>query len=169
MNVVWGDGGNDTIYGQGRNDYIMGGAGNDSLIGDQGRDYLQGDFGGDRLWGGADRDYFNFRTYDSINAAGYNDTIMDWDVRYDYITTNVRGTGSNYGEYHTSSNDPLTIAGHIFNSSWQTTKDHVFAYNSDTDTGFLFSDTNHDNYFDNAVIIRGAGSASNMNWSDIIN
>ena len=168
LDVFFGGDQNDYLNGRNGNDYLFGDAGHDTLVGGQGRDYLQGGFGADSLTGGSEGDYFNFRAYDSLNAAGYRDVIQDWDVRYDYITTNVAGTAANYGEYQTNSVNMDQIGAEIFNSSWRTTKDHVFAYNPSSDTGYLFSDLNADNYFDNAVIIRGAGSASDMNYSDII-
>lgn len=168
LDVFSGGEQNDRLDGRLGNDYLFGDSGHDNLYGGAGRDYLQGGTGSDGLYGGADGDYFNFRAYDSMNATGYRDVIQDWDVRYDYITTNVAGTASNYGEYQTNSVNTDQISAEIFNSSWRTTKDHVFAYNPKTDTGYLFSDLNGDNYFDNAVILTGAGSASDMNHSDII-
>lgn len=167
--AIYGDGGADAIYGWNGNDWLIGGYGNDLLNGGQGVDSLWGGYGADTLSGREGTDYFHFmQPNESIGSAGYADTITDWDVRYDYIQSPVQGTSTNYGEYQTNSSNITTIANQILNSSWQTTKDNVFAYNTSTDTGYLFMDTNGDNYFDQQVIMQGAGAASDMNYSDIL-
>lgn len=167
--AMYGEGGRDTLVGGSGNDWLIGGYGADNLIGGDGTDSLWGGYGPDSMTGGANTDYFHFiEGYDSLAEPGFFDTITDWDVRMDYIQAPVAGTSSNYGEYATSATDIATVAKQVFNSSWQSSKEHVFAYNSRTDTGYLLSDSDGNNHFDIAVVLKGAGAASDMNWSDIL-
>ena len=47
-------------------------------------------------------------------------------------------------------------------------KDHAFAYNQSTDTGYRLSDTNGDSRIDNVIAIEGAGSAADMNYWNLV-
>lgn len=164
--LIFGDGGNDTLSGRNGADTLYGGLGNDTISGGDGRDVIKGNHGVDTLYGGAGTDYFTFDPYDSHFSAGFTDTLKDWDVRADYILTSVRGTSSNYLEYQTTATNTNAVHNEIF--GLRTVKDHVFAYNPSTDTGYLLSDLDGDNYFDSGVIIEGAGSAADMNYSDLV-
>lgn len=173
-----GEGGNDLFQGGRRTDNAFGGIGNDTLAGAGGDDFLSGDAGNDRLIGGVGSDWlkggegidhFVFSRGESPSAPYASDTIFDWDVNFDYIDSSVRGTQSKYVEFETNHTSIAYIQRDL-SSSVLSTKDHVFAYNKATDTGYLLS--NLDNVggqaFETAVIIKGAGSAADMNWSDII-
>ena len=176
--LFFGEGGNDRFQGSSRTDNAFGGLDNDALAGAGGDDFLSGDSGIDRLiggagadWlkGGADTDYFVFAPGESPSTTYGADTIFDWDVNFDFIDSTVKGTSKNYVEFETNQ----TSAEHIqygLSSSVLKTKDHVFAYNKATDTGYLLSNLDKSGVqaFETAVIIKGAGSAADMNWSDII-
>ena len=54
--ALWGGGGNDTLYGEGQNDTLHGGANNDTLWGGGGNDTLYGDEQNDDLHGGVNDD-----------------------------------------------------------------------------------------------------------------
>ena len=47
---IYGDYGNDTIYGQDGSDHLSGGPGNDIIYGGNGGDFIQGGPGNDSLW-----------------------------------------------------------------------------------------------------------------------
>jgi Ca2+-binding RTX toxin-like protein/subtilisin-like proprotein convertase family protein len=99
--IVYANGGNDTLYGglgldyldagEGSNlvyggdgrDVLISGSGNDTLYGDAGDDILDAGKGMDLLYGGAGADQFNF-------SLGYgNDFIMDFDRIQDVINFNA--------------------------------------------------------------------------------
>jgi Ca2+-binding RTX toxin-like protein len=193
---IFGHGGNDYQYGFGGNDYLDGGAGNDvqygydgndSLYGGYGNDYqygmagndyLNGQYGTDHLWGGAgsdsliggydyNTDYFHFNQGDSDSSTAGADHIYDWNVSYDYIDSSIAGTSSNYAEAQTWWTTVEGAEYHVENTNLRY-EDHVFLYNVGTDTGYLLSDLDRNFDFETAVVIHGAGSAADMNWSDII-
>lgn len=166
---MYGYGGNDTQYGYGGNDYLSGGSGYDYLNGGLGSDTLVGGTSADSLVGGYDTstDYFRFAQGDSNSYSGGADTIYDWNVAYDYIDSTIAGTSSNYGEMFTTANNIGTARSVVENSSLRY-EDHAFVYNSATDTGYLLSDLDRNFTFETGVVIRGAGSAADMNWSDIV-
>lgn len=176
--LFFGEGGNDRFQGGSRTDNAFGGIGNDTLGGAAGDDFLSGDAGTDRLVGGYGNDWlkggegtdtFVFSRGNSPSVTEIADTILDWDIRYDYIDSTIAGNSSNYAEalvnYTTIEDVQFALR-----TSPLKTKDHIFAYNKDTDTGYLLSDLDNDsnNFFETAVVIKGAGSAADMNWSDII-
>lgn len=74
--VIYGNGGDDTITAGGGADYVHGGSGSDSLSGGDGQDTLHGGSGSDTLTGGQGGDTFI--------ATGNADLITDFDA-----TTNV--------------------------------------------------------------------------------
>jgi CubicO group peptidase (beta-lactamase class C family) len=97
-NVLFGNEGNDRLYGGRQDDVLNGGAGNDRLFGDRGNDllvggsgddYLSGGKGDDRLKGGAGNDQlFGDKGNDYLDGgAGFdildggkgNDTLVDYD------------------------------------------------------------------------------------------
>jgi Ca2+-binding RTX toxin-like protein len=170
--------GNDTFYGEDGNDFIdgwtgnetyYGGAGNDTLNGRGGTDVLVGGTGRDSLTGGSDPvlDYFRFSQGDSPSTNAGADVITDWNVAYDYIDMPIAGTSTNYGEARTYWTDIEGARYHAENTDLRY-EDHVFLYNSDTDTGYLVSDLDRNYTFETGVVLTGAGSATDMNWSDIV-
>lgn len=159
--TAYGDENNDTLYGRGNSDYLYGGSGSDHLYGGTGSDVL---FGGTN--GGTD--YFHFAKGDSNAIRGQNDWIKDWNGSYDYIDSSIKGTSSNYAEQSTSATNMTSARSLVENNNNLNYKDHVFMYNSNTDTGYLFSDLDGDYKFETGVIIEGAGSSSDMTWSDIL-
>lgn len=176
---VYGGDHNDQLYGMNGNDYLNGNEGNDSLIGGNGRDQLYAGTGSDRLSGGSEADtldggfdtstdYFQFTRGDSNAVTGQADTIHNWDVRYDYIDSTIAGTSSNYREAATSFTSIDNARWQVENTSSLRTGDHVLLYNAQTDTGYLLSDLDRNFTFETGVVIKGAGAASDMNWSDII-
>jgi CubicO group peptidase (beta-lactamase class C family) len=68
---LFGDRGNDLLVGGSGNDYLSGGEGKDRLMGGSGRDQLFGDRGNDYLDGGAG--------FDILNGGEGNDTLVDYD------------------------------------------------------------------------------------------
>lgn len=175
--TAYGDSGNDTLSGYSGGDFLDGGLGDDKLYGGSGRDNLSGGDGVDHLYGGADgdtlfggagKDYFHFSQGESNSVTGQADVIYDWDVRYDYIDSAIAGTSSNYREAATSYTSVENARWQVEHNSALQSGDHVFLYNAQTDTGFLMSDLDRNNTFETGVKIVGAGSASDMNWSDIL-
>jgi CubicO group peptidase (beta-lactamase class C family) len=97
-NVLFGNEGNDRLYGGRQDDVLNGGAGNDQLFGDRGNDllvggagddYLSGGRGDDQLKGGAGSDQLfgdNGNDYldggagfDILKGGKGNDTLVDYD------------------------------------------------------------------------------------------
>jgi Beta-lactamase/RTX calcium-binding nonapeptide repeat (4 copies) len=97
-NVLFGNEGNDRLYGGRQDDVLNGGSGNDRLYGDRGNDLLVGGSGDDYLWGGEgdDRlkggsgrdqlfgdegnDYLDGGAgFDILNGGKGNDTLFDYD------------------------------------------------------------------------------------------
>lgn len=165
--TAWGGTGRDTLYGYSGNDSLHGESGNDSLIGGAGNDNLWGGTGTDTLTGGTGTDRFHFKINESDAINGFADTITDWNVTDDYIDSSIKGTSSNYMEQSTTVNNIGTARSIVEHSSLKNA-DHVFLYNGATNTGYLLSDLDHNYTFETGVIIKGAGHASDMNWSDII-
>lgn len=177
--TAYGGNDNDTLNGWSGNDYVrgeagldtlLGGSGNDTLIGDGGKDHLYGGTGADSLWGGTDGqlDYFHFAKGESNAIAGQADTIQDWNRSYDYIDSSLTGTSANYAETSTGALSITTARGQVENSSTLKYEDHVFLYNAQTDTGYLMSDLDSNYTFETGVIIKGAGVATDMHWTDIV-
>ena len=167
-----GESGNDVFQGGRRTDNALGGTGNDTLDGSGGDDFLSGDAGQDRLIGGTGADWLKggegTDTFVFGRGESAADTILDWDVRADYIDSTIAGTSANYAEAMSSVQD-ISMAKYLVESSTDLKmKDHVFLYNTRTDTGYLMSDLDHNHTFETGVVIKGAGSAADMNWSDIV-
>jgi Ca2+-binding RTX toxin-like protein len=164
-----GTAGPDSIYGYQGNDILRGHGGNDYLNGGTGYDHLYGGTGRDSLVGGYDtnRDDFHFVRGDSNSSTAEADTIWDWNVSYDYIDSSIAGTASNYGEAQTWWTNVEGAEFHVENTNLRF-EDHVFLYNAGTDTGYLLSDLDRNFDFETCVVLSGAGSASDMNYSDII-
>jgi serralysin len=74
FDIVYGNMGDDTCYGQGGADWVRGGQGNDSVSGGDGDDWLWGDRGDDTISGGAGADIFH-----SFSGAGI-DRITDFNA-----------------------------------------------------------------------------------------
>ena len=70
VNMIWGLGGNDTLFGDKEDDMLYGGDGDDSLDGGDGDDTLEGGSGADVLTGGEDDD-----------RASYESSMMGVTVR----------------------------------------------------------------------------------------
>lgn len=177
--IAYGDGDNDTLSGWSGNDSLDGGSGNDSLRGGSGADNLYGSTGVDHLYGGtqadllvggydSSTDYFHFAKGDSNAIAGQFDTIYDWNVAYDYIDSSIAGRSNGYSESSTSATSLAAARSITENNASLADGDHTFLYNAATDTGYLLSDLDGNYTFETGVVIKGAGSASDMSWSDII-
>ena len=75
-NVIFGQGGNDTIVGRENGDMLRGGAGHDELFGNYGKDALYGGTGDDRLVGGVDADrLFGGGGGDSLFGGDWRDRL----------------------------------------------------------------------------------------------
>ena len=99
--LVYGNGGNDTISADAGNDMVFGGTGQDTIFGGTGNDILSGDGGDDTLTGGAGNDTFAFA------RAGGNDRIVDFD------TGDANGDGFtndqlDVSDLRTATGDPVT-------------------------------------------------------------
>lgn len=179
VDTALGGDNNDNLHGWGNNDYMRGDAGDDILFGDSGRDIVIGDggrddlYGGteqDSLWGGTDyfADYFHVAKGESNAIVGQHDIIYDWNRAYDYIDTSLKGTSTNYTETWTTGATMANVRAKVEHSSFLSKFDHVFLYNEQTDTGYLLSDLDSNYTFETGVEIKGAGSAYDMNWFDIV-
>jgi Ca2+-binding RTX toxin-like protein len=165
-----GGNGIDYLIGHGDNDILDGGSNNDHLDGGTGQDYLYGGTGRDSLYGGLDydTDRFIFSLGNSPSTTEGVDTVWDWNVLHDYIDLPIRGTASNYAEAPTSFTGIVGARHQVESNPTLRLEDHVFLYNTYTDTGYLLSDLDRNWSFESGIIIRGAGSALDMNYSDII-
>jgi hypothetical protein len=81
----------------------------------------------------------------------------------------IAGTSANYREAGTSVTSIADAASQAEATFTSARIAHVFLYNAQTDTGYLLSKLNNDNRFETGVILTGAGSAADMNYSYIIN
>lgn len=106
VDYLYGDAGNDSIYGFGGVDHLRGGDGDDTIYGGDGADTIYGDYGEDTLSGGAGADYVyghddtgndNTKNYirggdgsDHLYGGPYSDAICG-DADSDYL---YGGTGS---------------------------------------------------------------------------
>ncbi|MFB8830393.1 glycosyl hydrolase family 28-related protein [Azotobacter sp. CWF10] len=89
--------GNDVLVGDDADDQLFGGAGDDSLDGYAGNDLLDGGAGRDKLAGGAGADTFVFAAREvsyRIDAAVFNDLILDFDAGEDRIDLSALGVSS---------------------------------------------------------------------------
>ena len=81
---LYGDGGNDDIFGGASRDYIKGGFGSDELYGHGGHDLLFGEAGNDSLFGGNQNDLLSGGTgNDRLHGNGATDVLFagtgsDW-------------------------------------------------------------------------------------------
>jgi Ca2+-binding RTX toxin-like protein len=178
--TAYGGAHQDTLYGYSGADFLDGESGNDTLYGGTGRDNLSGGTGNDRLNGGRDGDHlfggFNDRVSDYFEVAineskaliGQADTIYDWESAFDFIDTSIAGTSSNYAERSTSATNIEAARAVVENSASLSAEDHVFLYNASTDTGYLLSDLNRSGTFETGIIIKGAGSAADFHYWDIV-
>lgn len=160
--------GEDNLLGDLGKDFLQGGSGTDRLNGGEGRDVLDGGLGQDFLKGGpefATRDDFVFAIGKSNSDSDEVDTILGW-ANVDRIVSDVAGTAANYIEHSTVFTTIEEVKDHA--ESTHTDDQHVFLWNSAIDTGYLVSDLNNDNIFETGVILNGAGSGADFDWSNII-
>lgn len=113
-NTIWGERGNDRIYGRSGNDVLnggsgsdrlYGGSGNDSLVGRQGNDYLSGGTGNDRIAGDSGNDTLvGGRGADRLTGGSGEDVFRFFRTsdspfgnsnNYDVIT-DFQGAGPNF-------------------------------------------------------------------------
>lgn len=167
---------NDQLYGNQGSDTIHGDFGNDKCVGGYGDDYLNGWYGNDRLIGAKDKDHYDGGggTDHFVIGRGHSyasryeaDVIYDWNAQEDYIDSPLRGTAENYGEKAAAAKS-IDGARQVAENSYLKHEDHAFVYNADTDTGYLLSDLDRNGSFETGVILEHVGSASDMNWSDIV-
>jgi Ca2+-binding RTX toxin-like protein len=165
--TLTGTSGAETIQGLAGQDKLSGLAGDDRLEGGSNGDHLNGGSGSDDLYGGTATDYFVFSSGSSPSTTSGADTIWDWNVAYDWIDMPLAGKSSNYGEAATSATTIEAARAQVEGTTLRS-KHHAFLYNSATDTGYLLSDLNKNGTFETGVIMVGAGSASDMKYSDIL-
>lgn len=165
---LYGYSGNDTLYGQDGSDKLYGGAGIDILYGGASADRLDGGAGKDYLYGGQHQDTFVVTQGNSNATNNEADFIADWDVREDWIDSPLAGRSNGYSEAMTAATSMDSARYQVEHTASLSDGDHTFLYNPSTDTGYLLSDLDGNYTFETGVIIKGAGSASDMSWSDII-
>lgn len=165
--TLTGNTGPDMIQGLAGRDTLSGRAGDDRLEGGSYSDRLTGGSGSDDLYGGTGADYFVFSSGSSPSTTSGADTIWDWNVAYDWIDMPRAGTSSKYGEAATSATTIEAARAQVERTALRN-EDHAFLYNSTTDTGYLLSDLNRNGTFETGVIMVGAGSATDMKYSDIL-
>lgn len=85
-NFLYGDAGDDTIYGDNGGDVIEGGIGNDTMYGQGGIDTLTGGLGIDTMFGGSGADTFVFRA-DDVSLAVYNSGLFG--RPYEFVAKDV--------------------------------------------------------------------------------
>jgi hypothetical protein len=78
----------------------------------------------------------------------------------------IAGTSSNYGEAATSATTIEAARAQVEGTALRN-EDHAFLYNASTDTGYLLSDLDGNYTFETGAIMVGAGSASDLNYSNI--
>jgi Ca2+-binding RTX toxin-like protein len=130
-NTIWGNGGDNSLNGAAGDDTLLGGGGNDTLIGGAGNDLMDGGAGNDVLTGGAGTDVFRF----TMAASASNvDTIVDFRVGVDEIQIeNAVFAGLAAG----------ALSGAAFTANADgTAQDGSDRIIYETDTGFLFHDSN---------------------------
>ncbi|MGH1378717.1 MAG: Ig-like domain-containing protein [Alphaproteobacteria bacterium] len=95
---MYGDSGNDTIYGGYAHDVLVGGLGNDTIHGVGSGDKLYGGHGDDTLYGSNDNDFFSGGAgNDFISGRGGNDTLHGGagnDTLTDHIGNNTMWGGA---------------------------------------------------------------------------
>jgi Ca2+-binding RTX toxin-like protein len=116
--TIFGGAGNDTIYGDAGNDTLYGGEGNDTIYGGSGDDVIMGGLGADNLWGGAGADVFVFSSFDATLGLSEDncDTINDYELGIDSISTGIPGSVSNFqkvdylggGDFASLANDAVS-------------------------------------------------------------
>jgi len=95
-NLLWGNGGDDSIVGGSLGDLLFGGTGNDTINGNEGADVITGDGGSDLLIGGAGNDTFSF-TLDDISldtiqgGEGYDVISGIFDSEVNLLDGNISG------------------------------------------------------------------------------
>jgi hypothetical protein len=142
-------------------------AGKDTLYGGGGNDTLYGDLGKDTLHGGAESDTFLYLGIDE-STVSTADLIRDWNVSFDHIDMPSAGTSGNYAEASTAVASMRQAASFVESTFLDPDITHAFVYNANMDKGYLLSDINNDDVFETGVILRGAGSAADMDYTSII-
>ena len=158
------NGNNPNLRGTLSGDRIYGLDGDDVLFGLGGDDTLRGGAGRDTLAGGTGMDTFAFAKGHSGNTTQTADTITDWSIE-DSIDLPTAGSWSNYEEGSIALSRVEDVVACINDKG---TAMYVFAYNSRTDTGFLLTDLDRDHKYETCIVLKGAGSYSDFNYSDII-
>ncbi len=165
---VQGSSGDDILRGDGGNNRLNGSAGDDRLIGGAGNDKLEGFSGRDVLTGGPGRDSFAFYTYmGSGITEGTTDVILDWSVE-DRIIVPVSGDATNYREVATTAATIQDAAMFAESAFPQPEVRYAFLYNEASDTGFMLIDNDNNHVFETGIILRGAGSSSDMSSLNLV-
>ncbi len=141
--------------------------GNDTVSGGLGEDTLAGGPGRDSLSGGGHADTFVFTLGTSGITVTRADTITDWNSN-DVIDLALRGTSTNYAERATSAGTIQAAAAFAENTFTDPKIAYVFLYNKARDVGYLLSDLNNDDRFENGVVLRSAGLAGDFGFLDIV-
>jgi Ca2+-binding RTX toxin-like protein len=168
----------DFLYGGGGNDMIRGGDGADQIYGDiknnagAGNDMLIGDRGADILTGGNGNDTFVYFSGDSYATRAGHDVITDFDGIHDKIDIPGWATAYNYAE-------KMVLGGRTAEESWDLAKadaatlmggapqkDVVFLTNGKD--GFLFADTDGDNYADIGITLLGVKSLAQFDYHYVV-
>jgi hypothetical protein len=167
QNVVDGDGitfasetaGNDGTLGGVAGQRFLGSnnaSGSDDLTGTTGNDFIDGRAGADELTGGAGNDRFMFRNGESTVTT--TDTVTDFLSGDDLLDFSVAATPANYLEATEALAMPglenaLVAANAAFAAAGNEGISFVFQF--DVDSGYLFLDTDNNNFADQAVILIG--------------
>lgn len=156
-----GSSGDNILYGNGGDDVISAGSGGDFLQGGEGRDILSG---------GAGRDAFIVLFFDEEDTSpvSHPDTIMDWSAQDSLYAGYAAGDNLNYAEAPTQARSLARAQAEAEAGDWGPYNDYVFLYNAATDTGYLLADNSGEPGYETGVILRGAGSAADMNWRHLV-
>ena len=159
--IIYGDAGNDIIYGSAASaDILIGGAGDDviygrggaapdQLIGQDGNDTIVSGDGSDFMYGGAGADVF---TAESLNPSGTSGIIFDFSsAELDKIDISAFDANSN-----TLANDAFTFVNAFTNTAGQLRYDGV---------SLIMADTNGDGISDFQISLNGVVT---MSASDFI-
>jgi Ca2+-binding RTX toxin-like protein len=166
-NVTGGTAG-DTLIGDGLANTLDGFTGADNLQGMGGNDTLTGGGGKDRLDGGAGLDKYVITLGASGITTATADEITHWLVADDAIDMTIVGSSTNYAEAATNATAIENAAADAESLFPSTAINHVFLFNSGTNTGYLLSDLDNNDAYETGLVITGAGSAAAMDFLDII-
>lgn len=122
-NIIYGNGGNDTITGDDNGDTIYGGTGNDVINGWFGADVLHGDEGDDTLNGYYGDDIMHYSSGNDVfveesgGGGGYDILMMDAQWSPEDLTGFVRPTGTSHAFIDLGGGNSITLYNWYINGS----------------------------------------------------